>query len=274
MSRLCRLEVFGLALCCVLAASIPAEGQGRGGGAGGGVGGPGGGFGPMSSPFMLLYSEQVQKELKLSEDQKTRLQELAEKRRAERRQRPDNNENLSPEQRRARMEQMREQMQKEAAAREAEMAKQLGEILQAEQLQRLKQIGWQLEGPSALRRAEVTEAIGLTAEQKTQLEQVFTESQDAMRKLWEGNMGRGRGQPGADREERGSRNSDLRQKMEELREQTGQKAMAVLQPEQKQKLGELFGEPFELDRSQLFPNRGREGRRSGPGGDNQERRPQ
>jgi len=269
MFRLCRFGVFGLALCCVLAVNIPAEGQGRGGGPGGGFGG----MGPMGGPFMLLQSEQVQKELKLSEDQKARLRELSEKRRAERRRFP-NNENLSPEQWRARMDQMREQMRKEAEAREAETVKQLGEILQPEQLQRLKQIGWQLEGPSALRRAEVAEAIGLSAEQKTQLEQVFAESQDAMRKLWESNMGRGRGQPGGEREERATRNSDLRQKREELREQTGQKAMAVLQTEQKQKLGELFGEPFELDRSQLFPSRGREGRRPGADGDNRERRPQ
>lgn len=266
MFRLCRFEVVGLALFCVLAASITAEGQQRrGGGPGGGFGGPGGGMGRMGGSLMLLRSEQVQQELKLTDDQKTRLQQLGEKLRTEMRERFASLSNLSDEQRRARMNEMREQMQKEAETREAETFKQIAEILQPEQLKRLKQIQLQLEGPSALRRPEVAEAIGLSADQKAQLEQLATESQAATMKLWEGIQG-------LDREQRQQRFAELRQKGQEQREQFEQKAMAVLQPEQKQKLGEVFGEPFELDRSQLFQDRGRDGgRRRSDRGDSQQR---
>lgn len=255
MFRMCRLEVVGLALVCVLAASITAEGQQRrGSDSRGGFGAADGGGRGLNSPVMLLRSEQVQQELKLSEAQKTRLQELNEKVQAEMRERFSGTNELSREERRARMEQMREQMQKEAETRAAETFKQVAEILEPEQLKRLKQIQLQQEGPSALRRAEVADAIGLSAEQKAQLDKLATETEEATRKLREGTEN-------LSREQRRERFGDLRQKSQELRDQFGKNAMALLQPGQKQKLAELFGEPFELDRSQLFPNRGREGGR-------------
>jgi Spy/CpxP family protein refolding chaperone len=257
MFRRCRLEVIGLAVVCVLAASITAEGQQRrGDGPRGGFDAAGGGGRGLNSPLMLLRSEQVQQELKLSEAQKTRLQELNEKIRAEMRERFSGTNEQSREERRARMEQMREQMQKEAETRAAETFKQVAEILEPEQLKRLKQIQLQQEGPAALRRAEVAEAIGLTAEQKAQLDKLATETEEATRKLREGTEN-------LSREQRRERFDELRQKSQELRDQFGKNAMALLQPEQKQKLAELFGEPFELDRSQLFQNRGREGGREG-----------
>ncbi|MEN6493117.1 MAG: Spy/CpxP family protein refolding chaperone, partial [Thermoguttaceae bacterium] len=253
MLRLCRIDMVGLTLLVVLAAGVTAHGQGRreGGSGGGGMRGMGG-MGGQTSISMLLRSDQVLQELKLTDDQKARVRELGEKRRAEMMSLFSNMGNLSAEERRAKMNEMREKMQKESETREAAYFKQIAEILKPEQVMRLKQIQLQQEGPAALRRPEIAEAIGLTAEQKQKLEQVATEAREAGTKLFQEMFQRTEGQ---DREAREKRREELRQQSQKLREESEQKSMAILTSEQKQQLKEIFGEPFELDRSQLFPSR-------------------
>jgi len=192
----------------------------------------------------LLRSEQVQQELKLTEDQKSKLQKLGEKMRDEFRERFSGMEGLSREERQKKMEEMREQMQKEGAERAEALKKQLAEILKPEQMKRMRQIELQQAGPAALAQPVVAEAVGLTDEQKEKIQEIQRESQEEMRKLWQSARE-------GDSEERGGRMEQLREKGRELREKAEKKAMSLLKPEQKKKLGEMMGEPFELDRSQF-----------------------
>jgi Spy/CpxP family protein refolding chaperone len=243
--------VGALVVVLLASSSLWAQEPSRRGG-GPGFGGPGfGGPGRSMDGAMLLRSEQVQQEVKLTDEQKSRLKELADKLRAKMDQRRAETEKLTPEERRARFEKMRETMQKEMEAQAAETHKQIAEILQPEQLKRLKQIQLQQEGPSALRRPEVAEALGLSKDQTAELEKAATENQEKAGKLFQSAWGQG----GQDRGQRGG----TREKMQELRKEFEQKAMGVLSGDQKKKLVELMGPQFELDRSKLFPGRG-EGR--------------
>lgn len=253
MLRLCRFDMVGLTLLVVLGAGVTAYGQGRreGGPGGGGMRGMGG-MGGQTRISTLLRSDQVLQELKLTDDQKARVRELGEKRRAEMMSAFEGIRKLSDEERRAKM----NEMQKEGDAREATFFKQVADILKPEQVMRLKQIQLQQEGAAALRRPEIAEALALTAEQKQKLEQVATEARDAGTKLFQEMF-----KEGQDRETRRKRGEELRQQGQKLREESEQKSMAILTSEQKQQLKEMLGSPFELDRSQLFPSRGEGGRR-------------
>ncbi len=262
MSRLLRLSilasvVLALAVLASPAMAQPPGGAGGGGRFGGGMMGGMMGGGMMGGGLGLLRIEQVQEELKLTEEQKTKLQDLADKLREQggRGQRGDF-QNLSEEERRERFQQMMAEGQK----RMEEARKSVEEILTADQAKRLKQIEWQQLGPAALLQPEVAEAVGLSGEQKEQLATVAREAGEKRMQLFQGARG---GEQG-DRRQQGQ---DMRQRFEEMREKGEQitqefnkKSMAVLESEQKGKLKELMGTPFELDRSQMFGGPGR-----GPG---------
>ncbi len=194
------------------------------------------------SGAMLLQSEQVQKELKITEAQKTKLQELSEKVRSEIRDLMSGMQNLSQEERRKKFEEMQPEMEKRAET----LRKEIATILNPKQVKRWRQIELQQQGATALLRPEVADTIGLTDEQKAKLKEINDGTAEKMRKLFE--------ERGGDRQARSA-------KMQQLREEGEKQAMALLKPEQKQKLGEMMGEPFKLDRS-LFPSR-RGGNRSG-----------
>ncbi len=231
------------ALVSMAAVAVAQPPGGRGGLRGRTIAGGMGGLG-------LLRMEQVQKELSLSEQQKTKLQELAEKTREEARERFSGARDLSQEERRKRFEDMREEMQERAE----KLQKQITEILKPEQVKRLRQIELQQQGPAALMRPVVAETVGLTDEQKEKLQQIASDTREKMRGIFEEMRG-------GDRERRGERGGEVREKMQQIRQEGEKEAMAILKPEQKQKLGEMMGEPFELDRSQFAPRRGRGGDR-------------
>jgi len=229
------------------------------------------GMGRLMGNVRLLGIEQVQKELQMTSDQKAQVKKLSDalreefrKRMAqfrggseeERRKRREEFEKLSEEERRKRLQESRKKFQEEAARREKEIAGKLAEILRPEQLKRAKQIQMQLEGVYCLGRPEVTEHLRLTDAQKEKLEKIHQEVRNAMAQLWRS----GRGQD-VNRDEQ-------RKKRREFRKKTEKDCMAVLTAEQKKKLAEMMGEPFEIDRSAWLP--GREGRRGqGRGGQQQ-----
>ena len=141
---------------------------------GGGRGGPGGfggfgfgGFGGGSVLFTVL-SEQVQKELEISDEQKASLQKLAEEIRG---QRPDFQalRDLSPEEREKKMKEMEEQRQ----ARSAETNKKVSEILLPSQQERLREIIIQTRGvQAAANNDDLAKALGLTDEQKQKIKDI------------------------------------------------------------------------------------------------------
>jgi len=189
----------------VLASSASAQ---RGGGRG---------FGGGS----ILRMPEVQAELKLTEEQKTKVSEMLAQQRGGRGG-GGQFRDLS-----------REERQKLMAERRAEQQKAIAAILNADQMKRYRQLELQRQGPSALGESAVQEELKLTADQKSKVEAILTEQREAMRDLRQGADG--------DREA-------MRARTAELRKKTAEKLEAVLTEEQKTQWKAMLGAPF------TFPN--------------------
>jgi hypothetical protein len=172
---------------------------------------PGGGF--MQSPGVLLRQESVQKELKLSEEQKKKAEELGE--------------------------QMREKFQEAFGLEGEERAKKMREltaennkavagILKPEQLKRLKQISYQLRGSTAFTDPEVAKALRLTDEQKKDIQKINQDSFAQMREFFQG----------------GPPDEEGRKKIAEIRKEASVKAVKVLTDKQRATWKDLQGKPF------------------------------
>lgn len=188
-----------------------------------------GGFG-----LGMLNNDAVRTELKITEGQKKKLEDLATSLRppGEGDQRP------SPEAIAERMKTARDGMEK---------------ILTNDQIARLEQIQLQSQGAMALLNTEVGSKLGLTEPQKKQLGDLQTKLQEKSRELFQrrNEGGQGQGAPGGGGPDRGRF-----QEFQKLRDDTNAKAMALLTPEQKAKWKEMTGKPFEF----------RPGPGGGPGG--------
>jgi Spy/CpxP family protein refolding chaperone len=196
----------------------------------------------------LSDNDAVQKDLALSDEQKTKVKELvqtySEKRResmqdlgGERGERP------SPEEMRARMEKIREV----TAKLEGEFKPQLTEIIGADHVKRLDEIAVQAQGARALNDDDTEKALAITDEQKTKLAEVNRDYAEKTRELFTG----------------GPPSDETREKMQTLNKEHLDAAIAVLTPEQKTKFAEMRGKDF--DTSTLRRGFGRGGR-GGAGG--------
>lgn len=195
--------------------------------------------GDNASLASLLSIPEVLKEINVSDEQKGQVEKMIEDLRAARGGGGGNRgdfQNLSDEERRARIEEMRKQRE-ERSQKEEDAAKL---ILKPEQLDRLNELRLQRAGASALERTAVADKIGLTQEQKDKIASI---SQEARR-------GGGGFNRDASQEERRQAAAEAR----ERREKTNAEILALLTPEQKTKWEEMQGEKFD------FPQR------RGPGG--------
>jgi hypothetical protein len=215
-----------LALAVVLLAASPAFAQrGQRQGRGGFGGGMRGGFG--MDMLSLANQKSVQEELKVSDEQATKIKDLA----AKQRESFGSLKDLSREERRTKVAEQRKANDKAIA-----------EVLKTDQVKRLKQITWQLQGTRAFRNEEVATALKLTDDQKGKIKTIQEDAFKSMRELF----GKGQGAEGA------------KEKLAEVRKATQEKVMGVLTDEQKTAWKELVGTPFkgEIQRPQ-----GRRGRR-------------
>lgn len=188
--------VVALSASSVLAQEQQRQRQGRG------FGGMGGG-----GILFLLGQKSVQEELKLSDEQIKKVQEMSEKQRESMQGLRD----LDQEERRTKMQELTQASQKAVA-----------QTLKPEQLKRAKQIA--LQQPNAITGEEVAKELNITDEQKEKMREIRMQSFEEMRDL-------GRDEEGA-------------KKRQELTKATNEKMLAVLTAEQKAKLKELQGEPF------------------------------
>jgi Spy/CpxP family protein refolding chaperone len=219
------MRTFGkMALACGLVALLvaPAHAQRPGGGRGG-FGGFGGGGGGAA---MILANKGVQQELKASDEQAKKLNALAEEIGEKNRGVFAKLQDLSQDERRAKMAEI-------ARDTNTEVRKNLAEILKPEQVKRFEQIQLQQMGlMAAPDMPRVQETLKLTDDQKAKLAALQTEQREAMRELFSGGGG-------GDRQAVG-------EKMAELRKKSSEKALAVLTDAQKSSWKELTGEPFEV----------------------------
>jgi len=231
---------------------------GQDGGRQGGAFGRGFGGGGSLDKLALLRSEQVRTELKVTEEQKTKVDELA---------------TASREGQRALFEKMRGlrdasdeerakiQAEVDAARAKAtaENDKQLASILDKEQSKRLGEIELQQQGVAAFSSASVVAALKISDEQAAKIKAAVEKGDADRRKLFEDLRGGGGGFEG------------VREKMAKLTADTAAAAASVLNDEQRKQLEGMKGKPFELDRAALrggggFGGRGGDGAGSGRGG--------
>lgn len=254
-----RVVAFLLCLASMSLAVVDAQDSarsrmsGRFGGGGFG-GGPGGAGGPMGGALggdptaMLLRLETVQEELEITPDQQEALKKLAEQMRPTRPEGADFR-SMSEEERGEFFQKMRE----EAVKKAAEMKEKLEEVLFPEQTSRLEQIALQVRGVQALNDDDVATELGITDDQKKELEEV----RDSMRE----EMGAKAREMFANRGE----GDNPREAIAEFRKAMETKILAVLTDEQQTKFEEMKGEKFEMPESGMYgggrggdrPRRGR-----------------
>jgi Spy/CpxP family protein refolding chaperone len=174
----------------------------------------GGPFGGRGNPAMLLRQESVQKELKVTDDQLKKIEDLSE----QMREKFQEAFGLEGEERNKKMQELRQENDKALAG-----------ILKPDQLKRLKQISYQQQGAMAVADPEVAKALQLSDAQKEVIRKANQEMGAQMRELFT---------PGSPPDE------EARKKMTELRTATADKIMKSLTSEQKAKLKELQGPPF------------------------------
>lgn len=223
-----RSVVFGLMLAAAVMVAAPAFAQ-RGQGGRGGFGGPGGG-GELGQMMFLLQDENVRKELEIVDDQIEKMRELGRKSFDGMREMFTGLRDLSEEERNAKLEEIRTQME----ARQKELMKEADDILLPHQKTRLQQIVVQSQlrrqnTSDALSNGKLAEELGITADQKEQLAKIQEEA-----------------------------TKDMEEKIAKAREDAKNKVLKVLTAEQRAKLDKLIGTPIE------FSNRGFGG--GGPGG--------
>jgi len=238
-------------LAVTMLAGNVAFAQGRGGGRGGFGGGFGGGM--FGGPGFLLGNPQVQKELKMNDDQIAKVTEIQQAGRGGAGGGAGggrgNFQNMTDEERQKFFAEMRERME--------ENNKKMLALLDEPQNARLKQIQLWTAGVAGLVRDEETsKALKLTDDQKEALKTIGEESMKKNQEI-------GAGFRGADEEQR----TKLMAQMTENRKETEAECEAVLTDEQKAQFAKMKGPKFELDMS-AFGRGGPGGRRGRPGGNN------
>ncbi|MEM6798165.1 MAG: hypothetical protein AAF589_01500 [Planctomycetota bacterium] len=230
----CTLTVFSIvAIASIVGSEAIAQPGGFGGR--GGRGGPGNPFGVAG----LLMSDQVREEIELLDDQQAELDAMRDEMREELGDRMRSLfggiRDLPQEERRAAMEDARSEM---ASIRD-DIESRVKEVLMPHQFERLRQIEMQQEmqrgGTMSVTRGRVAEELGITDEQREQMQQKAQEEQQK-----------------------------LEEKIRELRAEARESILSVLTSDQRAKYDELVGKPFEMQRPE--GGRGGFGGRGGPGG--------
>ena len=234
------------ALAIFVAMAQVAEAQREGGRRGGGRGFGRGGFGPISAVQLVADAEEVQTALNLTADQKTKVDEINDQLRDDRRELFQGGGGGGGDFRA-----MRDEMEK----LNTEAATKLAEVLDAGQQKRLMGIQIQVNGAEMLLDAAVAKELNVTDDQKSKLEEARDENRQAM-------MDAREEMQDLEREER-------RAKQQELRTEADKKLLAALTSEQQSQYEALKGEPVEVDRSQFGGFGG--GRGGGGGGRNRNR---
>ncbi|HTU90049.1 MAG TPA: hypothetical protein VMF69_08125 [Gemmataceae bacterium] len=185
-------------------------------------------IGIVNLALPLLSNVQVQEELKLSEDQLKKIEELKAELKTKRSQELAALRSLN-------LEERTKKMQDIIKSNEAAYAK----ILSRQQLRRAEQIYLQLRGPTSLIVPQVRAALKITNEQEEKMTAIMRESS---------------------REYRNSRENRGQKTLTEINKRRDEEILNVLTPAQKAKWKQLLGELFNRE-----PRRTEEKKQSGQG---------
>jgi Spy/CpxP family protein refolding chaperone len=194
-----------------------------------------------ANPLGFLNWDQAQKDLKLTAEQKDKLKAINEEFRANRRKLMEGLAGATPEQRRAKIAEIRAK----ARQNREDYRKKIDAVLLPEQRSRLGQLTLSLGGPlSALVDEQVAKALNLTEEQKKQIRAIEEAAGEKVRSVLQEH-----------REQRSAAQGDLEAKASELRDQAVQQALGVLTPEQKESFEKMKGKDVPVERPRLRPFR-------------------
>ncbi len=193
-------------------------------------GGPGRGLGSRNSLLGLLGREQVQKELKLTDEETAKVKEVVEKLRGEMREQFQALEQVeNRDERRAKLTQFSDEL-------DEKLRDQLRDVVSREKMMRLYQIRMQYRpAVDSLTSRFLADRLKLTDEQKTKLEEIKKDMQAKQSELF-----------AKMREASENNRSELFQQMRDLSTESDAKALGVLTDEQKKSFEEMKGEKFEL----------------------------
>jgi hypothetical protein len=180
---------------------------------------PGRGFGGGGGGLFLLTRPEVQAELKMTDAQKSQVQEMSAKMREANQGRFQQLQNASQEER-----------VKLQAEMQAEQTKAVNGILNPDQQKRFKEISLQQQGLQSLAMPTVADELKLTAEQRTQVQSILQQRREAMGGLF---------QQGGDRQA-------AMEKMQALTKESDAKILALLTDAQKAQWTQMTGTPFNL----------------------------
>lgn len=207
---------------------------------------PGGGGGYTPSAYGAVgANEELQKELKISDEQKTKLKEAMDpinKKRMELFTRGQGGQQQTDEQRKERTEKMAKLTEETKAA--------VGTVLNAEQAKRLGQIDYQMMGMAAYSNAEVQKKMSFTDAQKETVKATVEAYQKDRTELMK-DAPRGGRQPS---DEDQKKLADLRKKGVALSKEAEEKIVAVLTDDQKKIWTDMIGE--KADVSKFMPQFG------------------
>jgi hypothetical protein len=214
-----------------------------------------GGFGGFGGVTTLVKAKVVQEELKMTDEQITKVDEWAKEFGAKSREIMKDKGvefgggkggggkgGLSPE------------MQEKMAAATAEINKvafkDLGEILKKEQIERLKQIDRQYLGVNAFTDAETAASLKLTDTQKTSIKGISEDLGKDRREIMTeaGFGGKGGGKGGFDPEKM----AEVNKKVQKVQKEYVGKVVDLLNDEQKKTWTTLIGAPFDVSKIPLF----------------------
>jgi Spy/CpxP family protein refolding chaperone len=189
-----------------------------------------------NDPTYLLASESVQKELSLTDSQKTSIQKLRD---AESGAHPFLRGLIGLSQ---------DEIQKKLEQHAKENRDRVSKILTPQQTARLNEINIQVAGVAALSFDDVAEKLELTAEQKEKLANLADEARHKQTELNAANNGQS-----LDDVKRTRAREDYKQKLNEVTAERKNQAIALLTDEQQAAFKKLQGKKF--DTSSIQPNR-------------------
>jgi hypothetical protein len=203
---------------------------------------------PVFQLLALVNRPAVQEDLKLTDDQKAKLKDLASKRPAAGASKAGSGSSKSA----APSSRTKTSGGSSAQAALATLQKQLDDLLDAGQRKRLEQIALQVEGPLAVTRPEVAKKINLTAAQIKQARSIVGEARNQLAQLAPLNPST-TDKPPAGGDPGQSDQPPDRAQFEQVRQAAGARMMEVLKPAQKDAFNQLLGPPFDVARLRAAP---------------------
>ncbi len=185
---------------------------------------------PAVQTIILLRTEAVQKEIKLSDEQTNDINDLAVQMQSEAMEIMSGLQDLTEEERKEELPNLMKTMNEKGK----ELQGKVDKLLNPAQTARIKELSLQRRGMQALGDEEVIAALKLTDDQKKQLTAIRDSAGKAQEEIMKAVISGG---GGADR-------SAIQGKMEAMRKELGDKALAVLTPEQREQFEKMKGAKF------------------------------